>query len=164
MRWIHGDYLPTLIIQTLRQWHKHRWTDVIHGKGQEKSLWSYRFDCFFLAEVVKGAGTDHEPQSLKVMIASLDRELRKLNKPYYITHKDKWLEIGWKMFDGKGAEQRRERSEKQTMGCERYCHWGREWALWEQVYWDAKIQKHFYFTHLASILSLVDTKSTMTSK
>ena len=59
----------------------------------------------FYAKLVKSDGTDYEPESLRVMIACLDRHLREHGATYSIL-KDKCLETSRKTLEGKAIELR----------------------------------------------------------
>ena len=57
----------------------------------------------FYAELVKSDGTDYEPESLRVMIACLDRHLREHGATYSIL-KHKCFERSRKMLEGRAIE------------------------------------------------------------
>ena len=69
--------------------------------------------CFY-AELMKGNGTDYEPESLKVMIACLDRHLRDHGATHSIL-KDKCFETSRKTLEGKAIELRQHGKGKQKM-------------------------------------------------
>ena len=57
----------------------------------------------FYAELMKSDGTDYEPESLKVMIACLDRHLWEHGATHSIL-KDKCFETSRKTLEGKAIE------------------------------------------------------------
>ena len=69
--------------------------------------------CFY-AELVKSDGTDYEPESLRVMIACLDRHLREHGASYSIL-KDRCFETSRKILEGKAIELRKGGKGKQKM-------------------------------------------------
>ena len=68
----------------------------------------------FYAELVKNDGTDYEPESLRVMIACLDRHLKEHGATYSIL-KDRCFETSRKVLEGKAIELRRQGKGKQKM-------------------------------------------------
>ena len=60
----------------------------------------------FYDELVKSDGTDYEPESLRVMIACLDRHLREHGATYSIL-KDRCFETSRKILEGKVIELRK---------------------------------------------------------
>ena len=68
----------------------------------------------FYAELVKSDGTDYEPESLRVMIACLDRHLGEHGATYSIL-KDRCFETSRKILEGKAIELRKHGKGKQKM-------------------------------------------------
>ena len=61
---------------------------------------------YFFAELVKSDGTDYEPQSLRVVIACLDRNLREHRVSHSLL-KNKCFEKSRKVLEWKAVELRR---------------------------------------------------------
>ena len=82
----------------------------------------------FYAELVKSNGTDYEPESLRVMIACLDRHLREHGATYSIL-KDRCFETSRKILEGKAIQLRQHGKGKQKMKADVITE---EELLWER--------------------------------
>ena len=87
----------------------------------------------FYAEIRKGDRSDYEPDSLRVMLASLDRHFRENGAPYSLL-KDKAFERSRQVLKGKAIELResgsgkRKNKEDPLTAEEEELLWG-EWCI-----------------------------------
>ena len=102
------------------------WTSWAESKNFETNLLSYEGKQLdetlqkFFAEIRKKDGSEYEPDSLRVMLASLDRHLREKDASFSIA-KDIEFSNSRKVIEGKARLLRQEGFEKNT------CHKINEW-------------------------------------